>query len=167
VEKIVEKIVEQPIKEFVYVPLFIDDSNALRTALVRDLPAEVADLIKSTPWRVAMLVRHDTSMLQQVVDVVTDNIAIPSRQANAKVYRERLLADARRLLALGAAIAIAAIGIGMGLGLASSWWSSTKASAPSGPAGIRATVSRIEREAQVGGTSTKSNNYELRDLQHR
>lgn len=51
VEKIVEIIVERPFKEFVYVPILTDDPEAVRTALGRDLPAEVADVLRTSPWR--------------------------------------------------------------------------------------------------------------------
>jgi hypothetical protein len=46
VEKLVEVPVEKIIKEILYVPVLTDDPQALRRALARDLPPEVADLVK-------------------------------------------------------------------------------------------------------------------------
>ncbi|WP_292451456.1 hypothetical protein [Mesorhizobium sp.] len=46
VEKRVEVPVEKVVKEILYVPVLIDDPDALRKALNEDLPAEVVDLVK-------------------------------------------------------------------------------------------------------------------------
>lgn len=46
VEKIVEKPVEKVVKEILYVPLLTDDPDAVRRALSKRVPKEVADLVK-------------------------------------------------------------------------------------------------------------------------
>jgi hypothetical protein len=46
VEKRVEVPVEKVIKEILYVPILTDDPEALRRALGRELPPEIADLVK-------------------------------------------------------------------------------------------------------------------------
>lgn len=50
VEKLVEKIVEVPveriIKEILYIPILTDDPEAVRAAMYKDLPKEVADVVK-------------------------------------------------------------------------------------------------------------------------
>lgn len=89
-----------------------------------------------------MQVRHDLSMVERAVEVVSDRAAIPIGRAEAENRRVRLLAEARRTLAVGCAIAIAAIGLGIGVGLALGW-SDTRAQIPSETARIRAAVSRI------------------------
>lgn len=105
-----------------------------------------------------MQVRHDVSMLQRAVEVAGERATIPVHHAAAQDYRVRLLAEARRLLAVGCAIAIAAIGLGIGVGLALGW-SDTEAKNPSETARIRAAVSRIESgmppgEAPAGAEPT-------------
>lgn len=96
-----------------------------------------------------MQVRHDMSMVERAVAVVTERAAIPVHEAVAHNNRVRLLAEARRLLAVGCAIAIAAIGLGIGVGLALGW-TDTKARSSSDTARIREAVSRIEGGLPAG-----------------
>jgi hypothetical protein len=50
VEKLVDKIVEVPvekiIKEILYIPILTDDPEAVKRALYKTLPKEVADVVK-------------------------------------------------------------------------------------------------------------------------
>ena len=53
----VEVPVEKVIKEILYVPVLTDDPEALRRALGRELPPEVADLVKISLQKAAFNVR--------------------------------------------------------------------------------------------------------------
>jgi hypothetical protein len=46
VEKRVEVTVEKIIKEILYVPVLTDDPDAVQKSLAKDLPAEIADLVR-------------------------------------------------------------------------------------------------------------------------
>ncbi|TPI29762.1 hypothetical protein FJW07_30095 [Mesorhizobium sp. B3-1-9] len=64
-----------------------------------------------------MLVRHNTKLLEQAVDLQIKRSAIPTLQAEADAHDKIARANAFRRLASGAAIAIAAVGIGIGVWL--------------------------------------------------
>lgn len=61
-----------------------------------------------------MLVRHNTSLLEQAIDLQVKRSAIPTLEAEAAAYDKIARANAFRRMATGAAIAIAAVGIGVG-----------------------------------------------------
>ncbi|WP_206527303.1 hypothetical protein, partial [Mesorhizobium sp. M7A.F.Ca.CA.001.08.2.1] len=61
-----------------------------------------------------MLVRHNTKLLEQAIDLQIKRSAIPTLQAEAAAHDKIARANAFRRMASGAAIAMAAIGIGVG-----------------------------------------------------
>ncbi|MBT1156708.1 hypothetical protein J1C56_14000 [Aminobacter anthyllidis] len=61
-----------------------------------------------------MLVRHNTELLEQAIDLQVKRSAIPTLQAEAAAHETIARANAFRRMATGAAIAVAAIGIGIG-----------------------------------------------------
>jgi hypothetical protein len=61
-----------------------------------------------------VLVRHNTSLLEQAIDLQVKRSAIPALEAEAAAHDKIARANAFRRMATGAAIAIAAIGIGVG-----------------------------------------------------
>jgi hypothetical protein len=64
-----------------------------------------------------VLVRHNTTLLEQAIDLQVKRSAIPTLQAEAAAHDKIARASGFRRLATGAAIAIAAIGIGIGVWL--------------------------------------------------
>lgn len=62
-----------------------------------------------------MLVRHNTSLLEEAISHVVRQAAIPTLQAEAELAVQRDRATAIRRVATGAAIAVAALGIGWGI----------------------------------------------------
>ncbi|MES0196827.1 PAN domain-containing protein [Mesorhizobium sp. M0011] len=64
-----------------------------------------------------MLVRHNTKLLEQAIDLQIKRSAIPTLQAEADAHDKIVRANAFRRMASGAAIALAAIGIGVGVWL--------------------------------------------------
>ena len=64
-----------------------------------------------------MLVRHNTTLLEQAVDLAVKRSAIPTLQAQAAAQEKTARATAFRRMATGGAIAVAAIGIGLGIKL--------------------------------------------------
>ncbi|MER9130859.1 PAN domain-containing protein [Mesorhizobium sp. M0768] len=64
-----------------------------------------------------MLVRHNTSLLEQAVDLVIQRSAIPTLQAQAAAQEKTARATAFRRMATGGAIAVAAVGVGLGIKL--------------------------------------------------
>lgn len=61
-----------------------------------------------------MLVRHNTTLLEQAIDLQVKRSAIPTLEAEAAAHDRIARANAFRRMATGAAIAIAAVGIGIG-----------------------------------------------------
>jgi hypothetical protein len=61
-----------------------------------------------------VLVRHNTSLLEQAIDLQVKRSAIPMLEAEAAAHDKIARANAFRRMATGAAIAIAAVGIGIG-----------------------------------------------------
>ncbi|RWM82840.1 MAG: hypothetical protein EOR84_34310 [Mesorhizobium sp.] len=64
-----------------------------------------------------MLVRHNTKLLEQAIDLQVKRSAIPTLQAEAAAHDMIARANAFRRMATGAAIAAAAVGIGVGVWL--------------------------------------------------
>ncbi|MER8822774.1 hypothetical protein NKH70_23650 [Mesorhizobium sp. M0991] len=64
-----------------------------------------------------MLVRHNTTLLEQAVDLAVKRSAIPTLQAQAAAQEKTARATAIRRMATGGAIAVAAVGIGLGIKL--------------------------------------------------
>ncbi|ESW76763.1 MULTISPECIES: PAN domain-containing protein [unclassified Mesorhizobium] len=64
-----------------------------------------------------MLVRHNTTLLEQAVDLAVKRSAIPTLQAQAAAQEKTARATAFRRMATGGAIAVAAVGIGLGINL--------------------------------------------------
>ncbi|ESW90265.1 PAN domain-containing protein [Mesorhizobium sp. C280B] len=64
-----------------------------------------------------MLVRHNTTLLEQAVDLAVKRSAIPTLQAQAAAQEKTARATAFRRMATGGAIAVAAVGIGLGIKL--------------------------------------------------
>ncbi|RUV21774.1 PAN domain-containing protein [Mesorhizobium sp. M7A.F.Ca.MR.245.00.0.0] len=64
-----------------------------------------------------MLVRHNTKLLEQAIDLQIKRSAIPTLQAEAAAHDKIARANAFRRMASGAAVAMAAIGIGVGVWL--------------------------------------------------
>ncbi|RWA77838.1 PAN domain-containing protein [Mesorhizobium sp.] len=66
---------------------------------------------------VDVLVRHNTKLLEQAIDLQIKRSAIPTLQAEAAAHDKIARANAFRRMASGAAIAMAAVGIGAGVWL--------------------------------------------------
>jgi hypothetical protein len=64
-----------------------------------------------------VLVRHNTTLLEQAIDLQVKQSAIPTLQAEAAAHDKIARANAFRRMMTGAAIAVAAIGIGIGASL--------------------------------------------------
>jgi hypothetical protein len=64
-----------------------------------------------------VLVRHNTQLLEQAVDLLVKRAAIPTLEAEAAAHEKIARANAFRRMATGAAIAVAAVGIGIGVWL--------------------------------------------------
>jgi hypothetical protein len=64
-----------------------------------------------------VLVRHNTTLLEQAVDLAVKRSAIPTLQAEAAAQEKTARATAFRRMATGGAIAVAAVGIGLGIKL--------------------------------------------------
>jgi len=64
-----------------------------------------------------VLVRHNTTLLEQAVDLAVKRSAIPTLQAQAAAQEKTARATAFRRMATGGAIAVAAVGVGLGIKL--------------------------------------------------